>query len=506
MVSLRNSIIKFILFYSLIFTVLAYYTVDFITFSPRLLILILSVVIVVIFLFVSYKQLYPSLGKEYFRPSILFIVGYLIVFFQRYIDVLIGNMEANNRYLFVSPELINKCALLSLIGLLCFIIGYLFYNPAIKKIRETAVQKYVSIRSVRWLNYLLLILVIWFLYAYGSYYLSNIYSKDFLDSHKGSAASYLQFAIQSLIFAILILHAKTGKKEGETFLGFAKSLGLLFHISFLAYFGLFLLTGDRGPLFTITLAYFFAYIIKVRPKINLIVYAILLGIASFSLSVIGIARKMDPVLTFYDRVSYTINENAVSERNSVLNSTAELSSSVRCLHYAIDYVPEKHPYFYGSFQFRELLAVIPFSNLVTKDIWDGPIRYRSSAYFITYINQGAAYTYGDGSNVVADLYLSFDVFGVIIGLFLFGIFIKKIEVILFTRDPSKISLWYYSLAMAYVSLSIYISRSTLLDPLREAIFSFLIVVIYNFIFEQITYNPKKTDKYPMTTITDSLCE
>jgi hypothetical protein len=470
--------IKFIQVCLLFFTVITYFIVDSTIsgYDPLLLLLTLLGVIAVIFLFVFPKQPYVGFKKEYFRISTLFIVGYLIVFFQRYADVLIGNAEPNNRYLFVSPDLINKCALLSLIGLMCFIIGYSFYNPPILRSNQVAAPKYTP---VKWLNYILFITVILFIYNYGVYYLSNVYTQDFLESNKGSIAAYLEVAIRSLIFSILILHTRNGRIKGETFVNFVKSLGLLFHLSLFTYLGLFLLTGDRGPLISVALAYFLAYIIKIRPKIKLITFVILLLIASFSLSIIGIVRQMDSNLAFRDRVISTINENTIRERNSIINPTAELSSSVRSLHYAVNYVPNQHPYLYGSFQFRELLAVIPFSNLITKHILDDSFQYRTSAYFITYINQGIYYNKGDGSNVVADLYLSFGVFGVIIGLFLFGIFIKKIEVVCFTYDPSNIPLLYYSLTFAYIALAVYTPRSTLLNPLKEAVFSFLIIVLYN---------------------------
>jgi hypothetical protein len=458
-----------------------YYIVGFTIsdYDPYILLLTLLGVISSICLFIFSKQPYVGFKKEYFRICTLFILGYLIVCFQRYVDVLIGNTDANNTHFFVSPCLINKCALLSLAGLLCFVIGYLFYNPSVPKSNHVTSKKDVP---TRWLVYILFIAVLLFIYNYGTYYLSNIYSQDFLDHHKGSLPAYFEVAIKSLIFSVLILHTKNRGKEGETFFGFAKSLGLLFHLSLFVYLGLFLLTGDRGIIITSASVYFFAYILKIRPKLKLVTFFILFLIVSFSVTILGIARTMDPTLALHERVVSTLNENKIDEKGSIFNSTAELSSSVRSLHYAMDYVPNRHPFLYGYFQFRELLAVIPFSNSITKHFLDDSFQYKSSPSFITYINQGQYYKKGDGSMVVADLYISFGIFGVIIGLFLFGIFIKRIEVTLFTCNPSNISLWCYSLAFAFLGSALSISRGTILSPLQTAVFSFLILALYSFLF------------------------
>lgn len=490
--TLPNAMTLIMIIYLLISAVSMYGIIDLINnnYEPILLKATLLVVVVTLLLFAISKQSFVSFKKEYFRISTIFIIGYLIVFFQRYVDVVAGIADPNNSHMFVSPALINKCALLSIIGLLCFVIGYLIYRPSVIKSGLATAQKQ---KSLRWLNYILFVTVIFFIYNYGFYYLTNIYSQHFLDSHKGTIAAYIEVMIKSLMFSILILHTKNGRTEDETVWGFIKSLGLIFHLSLLAYLGLFLLVGNRGPIISIVLAYFFSYVIKVRPKFKLITYFFLIAMASFSLSVIGIVRQMNPDLAFYDRVVSTLQENTVLEKNSIIGSTAELSSSVRSLHYTVNHVPDKHPFLYGSFQFRELIAVIPFSNLVTKHLLDNSFKYRSSAAFITYVNQGEHYKRGDGSNVVADLYLSFGFLGVIIGLFLFGIFIKRLEFVIFTYHPPNIPIYYYCLAFAYISAAISIPRNTILSPLQTAFFSLLIILLYDFILKVLIIS-KQDDK------------
>ena len=478
----RNSWILFILINLLFFTVLMYYNIAPIIsdYDPFILLLILLGVIFSVCLFAFSKQSYFGSKTKWFSISTLFILGYLIVCFQRYIDLLVGNIAPNDGYYLVSPDLINKCALLSLVGLLCFIIGYLFYNPSIPKLRKIASPIYVP---TKWLIFLLSVAVFLFIYNYGSETLSAGYSQAILEAKKETMASYSEVFIYSLIYAILILHTKNRKEKGETLFGFIKSLGLLFHLSIFAYLGLFLLIGDRGFIVRVIAVYFFAYIIKIRPKINLIIFFILVLIASFGVTIIGIVRSMNPDIAFQERMISIIKENKIDERGSIFNSTAELASSVRCLHYAVDYVPNQHPFLYGYFQFRDILAAIPLSNSVTKHFMDNSFQYKTTASFITYIIQGDNYTKGDGSNVVAEFYISFGIFGVIFGLFLFGVFVKKIEMVLFACNPSHISFLYYSLAYAYIGAAISISRGTVLDPMRIAVLTFLVLVVYNYIIE-----------------------
>ena len=333
----------------LFFTVLMYYFVDFAIndYYPFILLLTLLVVVFSICLFALSKQPFGGSKPIYFRICTLFLLGYLIVCFQRYIDFLFGYLNTPLiRFLFTSPDLINKCALLSLAGLLSFIIGYLLHNPSVPKLKKIALPVYTP---TKWLIFLLLISVFLFIYYYGSYYLTNIYSQDFLESKKGSMASYLETAIFSLIYSIFILHTKNRKEKGETLFSYIKSLGLLFHISLFTFLGLFFLTGDRGFIIRGAAVYFFAYIIKVRPKINLPTILILILIASFSVTIIGIVRNKDLTLPMSDRIISTITEKEF-DRSSIFNSTAELSTSVRCLHSAVDYVPERHSFLYGYFQ------------------------------------------------------------------------------------------------------------------------------------------------------------
>lgn len=375
----------------------------------------------------------------------------------------------------MSPFLINRAALLSLSGLLSFILGYLICNPQSGRKKNALIRKQYSIN---YLNCILFLAVCLFVYYNGVDYLLGSYSQEYLESKQGTISAYSEVIVRSLIFAILIIYTKQGEKKDSSFFSYICSLGIFFHVSLFIYLGLVLMSGDRGPIITIISVYLFSYIIKIRPKFKLTTIFFLLVVASIGMTLLGVIRSMDNSLSFGERVVYAFENEKFIDDRSIINSTSELAGSVRCLHYAVDYVPNKHSFLYGSFQLRDVLSIIPASNAFTNMFMDNSMQYISSAYFITYIHQGKYYKYGDGSMAVADLYLSFGILGVISGFFLFGMFVKKIEVVLFSYNPSEISFFYYSLAYAFMGLAIYISRATILMPLKYASFTYILLLIY----------------------------
>lgn len=443
-------------------------------YDSALLFATISIVVIALFLFIISENSFICLRKQYFRISIVFIIGYLIVCFQKYVDLLLGYVGSYNSFLFVSPTLINRAALLSLSGLLSFLIGYLIYRPSIKT-RGKVVKSTISIRG---LKYILFLSVCLFIYYNGIDYILGSYSQEYLESKHGTIASYSEVIVRSLIYAILILHVKMENKFSGLFM-YIKSFGWLFNLSLFMYLFLVLISGDRGPIIAIVSVWFFSYILKVRPKFSLLKIIVLFTIASITVTILGIARTMDNELSYNEKIELVLSDEKLMNDRSIINSTAELASSVRCLHHAIDYVPRKHPFLYGSFQFRDICSMIPASNSFLNIFMDDSFQYTSSAYFITYINQGKFYKYGDGSNVVADLYLSFGLLGVVVGLFLFGVFVKKIEVICFSYDCSQISLGYYALAFTYISFAVYMSRATIFMPLKYFSFTFIILCLNN---------------------------
>jgi len=162
------------------------------------------------------------------------------------------------------------------------------------------------------------------------------------------------------------------------------------------------------------------------------------------------------------------------DTSAPLEQTAELATSVRCLTHTIYNIPDFYSYQFGYFQLKQILAIIPkVSSLSTEAIGKDEI-YDSSAMFISYLIQGNNIKYGDGTNSISDLYLDFGVIGVVIGFFLFGIFIKTGENALMYGTRSM--LLFLSI-LVYFANSITIARSSILFQIQVIFQTYLIIVL-----------------------------
>jgi O-antigen ligase len=240
-----------------------------------------------------------------------------------------------------------------------------------------------------------------------------------------------------------------------------------------------MISGDRGPILTIVLTLLGAIIIGTQTKIKFatIVFAIFLG-ATF-ISLLGVIRNMDTRISFEDRMSQAIEDESVDNRyKSVLPATAELSTSVRTLHFALEQVPARHDYFLGIFQVREALKVIPFAAGIFDPLFPAHFSYKNSAYFITWIDKGENYRSGAGSSINADLYLSFGEIGVVIFLFLLGRLFRRIDLFVFSEYGKHINVLQVVLMVSILGSSIYWSRASLLTPIQSIALTYILVIMY----------------------------
>lgn len=474
---LTHRISSICLFWILILLLLLYFFSDiFLFYNKDVLTILLLIVFFVSFVFIF--TTFNFLKGQIFRPSFLFILGFIIVNFQKYIDIICGYIEPENIFYFVDKHLINKACLLSLSGLVAFCLGYLSYNPHIKN----KVFNYNVKKSFKLCKYFLFCSVLCFLYYNLNDILTTTYSQSYLESRAGTMAAYVELIIKAFVISVLILYNIEFKNIlKNSFWNYIKGLGFLFWISVFSYVVPLIILGDRGPLISIFSVVVFSYVLFSKTKFDLKKFFIILLPVVFFFNFIGSTRKWGPELTMKEKINiYYIDQKTANENNSVVEMTNELSGSVNCLHHSLSCVPEKHPYLYGSLQFRSLVAIIPFASKLLSPLLDSDPKYYSSAFFITYMSQGYRYKYGTGSSVVADLYLSFDIWGIILFLGLFGALVKNIEFSVMINDISKVNIYKITLAYSIVSGIIYMSRSTIMTPFAAFIPSYIIIFLSTF--------------------------
>ncbi len=436
------------------------------------LILTLTGAVSAIIIFLFYNRSHNNYSSP-MRIVYIFIIGYVIVFFQKYIDLVLGNCSKLDTYLFMSHTIINKTALLSLVGLVAFLLSYITTNNNFQ-----LKSSYTSNIPIKPLNYLLGIAVLLFVFINGADYIIGSYNQEYLDNRQGSIGAYSEVLVRALIIVILTFDVHNSHNKKVNFLKYAKRLGFIFNFSLFLYIALVMLSGDRGPIIQVLIIYFAAYVLKYKPKIRLIYFIFLLFAGAILMSLLFTTRRQDKSLSFSERFVTAVREEGSYESESILPITEELANSVRCTHYAVSYVPNRHSHLYGSFQCRELTGAIPFSSVLTKHIYDSDIKYKSSAHFVTYINQGYFYTYGEGTTCIADLYLSWGVWGVLIGMFLFGFLVKKVELTTLCISNDQIPIPYIALALVLFGCALYIPRGTILGQLNYFVFSCIIIFLY----------------------------
>ena len=179
--------------------------------------------------------------------------------------------------------------------------------------------------------------------------------------------------------------------------------------------------------------------------------------------------------------NFKLNPNSVAEGNLY-----ELAKSARCLPYSIDYKNHNsvQP---GHFQTMYVLSTIPFlSNVYLKASGLDPNVYASSSSLISNHIQNGDVKYGNGTTIIADLFLDFGSLTTIIIMGFFGFFIKKTESYFYSnREINMLGLIY----IIYFSVCIYLPRSAILMQLEKIAFIVLLLI-----FLSVFQKKKKKEK------------
>jgi oligosaccharide repeat unit polymerase len=430
---------------------------------------------VVIAMFVSYYS--ALLKKNIFRHSVFFLYGFIIVHFQYLIIFCIQGSVNTKVDIWVDRTIVCKSLIISSIGMLVFIVGYINYtlNSGLQRLKK-ATTKFKEKSENR--RPIVLIIFAYFaflgfIYTADAKYLSGLYGSV----DPGPMANRLQLILNILIGAIIIINARNliiTSFQSKSFYQHVKKMGLFSNILIFTYVILVLFIGDRGPAITIILFYMASYVFRVkdRPKPAIIIAGLIIG--GVLMTFVGIYRNVDNNLSFSKKV-----EEAFLDKNST-GQTSELAGSVRSLHYAVSSVPSKVKYKYGWFQLRQVIVAVPGSAFLL-DYFEPNYEDKGSPNLITYFDQGRFYSYGLGSTIIADFYIDLGLLGVIAGMFVFGYFMAKFEYTAYSN--MNVSYLLFVFIMVFMSKSIYFSRSTALSAFQDSVWIYIVVTINQYLFK-----------------------
>lgn len=436
--------------------------------------ILIGIVALSIFVFFFNKEKESNLKQQYLKHSTLVIFGFVIVHFQYHIDYLLGYVSQFYPYIWVDEQIVVKALSVSVIGLICFLIGYSFYGKSKTKIiLQKNYKMNERVYSVKVMTYLATILLAAYFYYANPLYLMGFYGLESL----GSEADYLILLFTIVVYAILIQTARNLKVKGVQFSNifkYIKSNSLIVNILILIYLISVIISGNRAPIIFFVIAYFGNYLFVTKSKLSLYKTLGILIVGAIFITILGKARSLDRNLSFSERFSTSIQMESRFETKSILPQTQELATSIRALHHTMDHIPKHHNYLYGRFQFQQAISMIPFGNTLVRLVFkDNSYKYSGSAQFVTWINQGDYPYSGDGSSVTADFYFDFGILGVAIGMLVFGYTMRFAEITMYSQQIP--TLFTHAFFIVFLSSAVYISRSTYLIEMKAVFWTFLIL-------------------------------
>lgn len=451
---------KFFTLIVLVLGILFYFFADEYSLTDFFLYFFLFINICSLLLYIYSKEKYDILQRQTLKISTVFLVGFIIVFFQPYIDMLFGYIPLSHSVHWVNDTVALKSLTLITIAFNAFFLGRYFYRE--KRQRKTSTGEIqvtlASLNLLKLTNFFFLILFLSQLKL--SFFDSTLYGSS--EERISPLGSYSMLFFDCSFIAILIMTIKLElTNSSKSHLSFLKFLRRLGYSAFLfgCYLTCILLSGDRGPIISLSMALFATYLIISREIYSKSSIAIFLLISTLLISALGIIRS---------GVSYTDIDLRVGSRyypQSISPSTKELASSSRTLNVAVNSVPDKYPYFLGLFTVQNFTVLVPGLNSFINKEFAIPREHFSSPRFLTYLDLGPNATWGVGSSSIADVYLDFGWLGIALFFFTFGYYIRHLEinVIVFQRRDFAFLAFY----ILYFGFAIYISRSNLLVPLTK---------------------------------------
>ena len=411
-------------------------------------------------------ELYKCHMKKKISFSFLFQISYWVVFFQIDIFINLLNLDSDGliNFFFVNDEIKKTSIILSKLALLAFVLGNISYEYIPKYSLNLKSLPKFNLGKIEYLTGALLIL-----YVLMS---GDMILGEYTPENTSQGRAHVHRLFQVFFTTNLIFRLQKVSYFGK--LPFSTKVILI------SYILLSIFIGDRGPLIVIGFIFFLFYM---RENNVSILKSCCFGlIGALLLSFIGSVRQLRYVDSSYaNRISRVFTDFAKPSNGLAEGGIYELAKSGRCLPAAIDY-KKYHDTPFLHFQKMYLLSTIPFLSGFYLNWADlDPQIYSSSSSLISYHLQGGNVLYGNGTSVIADLYLDFGFYGAIFIMGYFGFFIKKTE----NQFYEKKNLNFYGLFfIIFFSVAIYIPRSAMLMQLEKIIFIFIFISLLSLFKEQ----------------------
>jgi oligosaccharide repeat unit polymerase len=428
-----------------------------------------------IFIFTSRK----GTRSQYFRFSMIFIFGYIIVHFQLYIDYLLNNYGMFSLRMFTIDSVGMRAYYLSLSSILAFYIGYYVYQryhndqnyrPNInihnnKTLISTSVIKIILLSQI----------IIYFVFSDYRYFIGN-YGTVSNSGISTYVEYFLNLSYVALIVSIINNSTHTFQSSNSSLKQYLKTLGNPVLILMSIYAASVIASGDRGYFLNIAIVSFLGYLYVSKKKIGIVSLISIATVSIVLLFVLGVIREQQGSSNLsYRKIT---NFEEIKQPSVTASSWSQLSNeyarSLRSLHGAIMYVSD-NGLNYGEGILYSIMGIIPGLGRVYKIITHKTDWELVSSKIITKYLYGDYSNHGLGTTCVADLYLDMGYLLTVVCFLFFGMYSRFLDTQLFVY-PSRSVLILCMIVSFYVA-AIYIPRSSIIVVFREGVIIYLIIML-----------------------------
>lgn len=409
-------------------------------------------------LFMFFSQCKDALGKIKLRHSVYFVICFSIVFFQCNIDYVTSIIDNSDAYLWINEKYVPKSLAFSNIILACFCVGNISFTSA--KMPNVTQNRVLNLNGKKYLANIVLFLLGVYLVLVPKEFLNYGYERGVDAGNANLIMAYLQAGFIAMFTLYSMDYKQRDNITWVRFMKFPLIISLLYVV-------LVLVTGRRTEAIRIASLIIIAYIYCKSGNVNyrrILIFGIL-SLGTFS--IIGVLRSLS---------SGSLQESAriISEYTSVSPFTRELAGSVNTLHIAMANYPDPYEFNYGETFIPSFFKIIPgltsfWENYIVGHHVDGSNEIFTSIYF------SGDKIWGLGSNIIADVYISFGIIGTCLVFFIFGRFVKYLEIKTFIIQSSP-----YILALSFSSYSAFMfaCRSTMATIFLCWTYSCLLIYIF----------------------------
>lgn len=412
-----------------------------------------------------------------FKVYYLFIAG--VVYFNAplYFKALFNTQEALNDLLFYNIKLEYFIKSNYLLGLSLPLIsaGYIFKTNVLKDYKHKSKKHYYtpSISESENIKVYVIFTIIFLILSI------SITGFTVGSTYIGTSSYFYILVIRMInLVGVMLIFNRLASNNFSFQLSSLNKVEITSLFTILIFIIYVLIGGDRGPAFVIMLILAFGYLLM--NKMTLRVKDLLLG----SLFIVLIYMLFSFISVLRLTGDDVFNKEIIHE--ALINyedHSPTLGLQVRTTSAAIEGIEKNlYPHTYGQFFIQSMIKSIPYiGNKITNSFFYNTSIYKDgTASLITTQISGVDYASGLGTSYLADTFIEFGLFGVIVFSFLYGLMIGNFEVNIKTMSFKSFSS--FLLVTLFIGDSFSVGRGTLYRFLVNFVHTWIIYILVKHIF------------------------